>query len=52
MLGFAGTSWALFAAVWGAMCLLSAALVTDAMLRGTPPAVDAGPAAEVARAEA
>ncbi|WP_237480855.1 hypothetical protein [Lichenibacterium dinghuense] len=50
MLGFAGTSWALFAAVWAAMCLLSAALVTDAMLRGTPPIAE--PAAEAAPAEA
>ena len=40
MLGFAAGSYALFAAVWGAMCLLSAALVTDAMLRSTPPAVE------------
>ena len=52
MLGLAGTSWALFAAVWGAMCFLSAALVTDAMLRGTPSAIDPEPAAEVASAEA
>ena len=36
MLGFAGTSYALFAAVWGVMCLLSGAVVTDAMLRGQP----------------
>lgn len=41
MLGFAGTSYALFAAVWAVMCLLSSALVTDAMLRGAPPAIDA-----------
>ncbi len=50
MLGFAGTSYALFAAVWSVMCLLSGALVTDTMLRGTPPAIDAEqalPSAEI-----
>lgn len=36
MLGFAGTSYALFAVVWGIMCLLTGAVVTDAMLRGQP----------------
>lgn len=36
MMGFAGSSYALFAAVWSVLCLLSGAMVTDAMLRGTP----------------
>ena len=47
MLGSAGTSYALFAAVWTVMCLLSGALVTDAMLRSTPPAIDAEQTADV-----
>ena len=53
MLGFAGTSYALFAAVWGIMCLLSGAVVTDAMLRGlpSPAAVDAEQARDAAPAE-
>ena len=33
MLGHAGSSMALFAAVWGLLCILSSALVTDAGLR-------------------
>ena len=33
MLGFAGPSYALFAVVWGLLCLLSSAVVTDAALR-------------------
>ena len=37
MLGLAGSSYALFAAVWGVLCLVSGALVTDAMLRNVPP---------------
>lgn len=37
MIDLGGSSSALFAIVWSAMCLLSAALVTDTMLRDTPP---------------
>ena len=33
MLASAGSSYALFALVWGLFCLVSAALVTDALLR-------------------
>ena len=53
MLGFAGTSYALFAAVWGVMCLLSGAVVTDAMLRGlpSPAAIDAEQACDAAAAD-
>lgn len=36
MMDLAGSSSALFAVVWSAMCLVSAALVTDTMLRDTP----------------
>lgn len=36
MAGLAGSSYALFALVWSVMCLVSAALVTDAMLRHRP----------------
>ncbi len=34
MLASAATSYALFAAVFGLLCVVSAVLVTDAMLRG------------------
>ena len=33
MLGYAGSSLALFAVVWSLLCMVSSALVTDAMLR-------------------
>lgn len=33
MLGLAGSSYALFAIVWSLMCVVSGAVVTDAMLR-------------------
>ncbi len=36
MLGSAGSSYTLFAIVWSALCVLSGALVTDAMLRNVP----------------
>ena len=36
MMGFAGSSYALFAVVWSLMCMVSGALVTDTMLRNTP----------------
>lgn len=53
MLGFAGTSYALFAAVWSVMCLLSGAVVTDSMLRNlpSPPAIDAEQARDAPIAE-
>ncbi len=35
MLGLAGSSYALFALVWSLMCVVSGALVTDALLRDT-----------------
>ena len=43
MLGFVGSSYALFAVVWSVMCLLSGAVVTDTMLRNvpSPAAIDA-----------
>ncbi|WP_165359469.1 hypothetical protein [Lichenibacterium minor] len=43
MMGFAGSSYALFAAVWSVLCLLSGVVVTDSMLRGvpSPSAIDA-----------
>ena len=53
MLGFTGTSYALFAAVWGVMCLLAGAVVTDLSLR-TPPspaAIDAEQPSDAAPAE-
>ncbi len=53
MLGFAGTSYALFAAVWSVMCLVSGAVVTDAMLRGlpSPAAIEAEQACDAAAAD-
>ena len=53
MLGFAGSSYAAFAAVWGLMCLLSGAVVADAMLRSVPsPAtIDAAPPGAVSAVE-
>lgn len=36
MQGFAGSSYALFALVWGLFCLVSGVLVTDTMLRQAP----------------
>lgn len=53
MLGFAGTSYALFAAVWAVMCLLSGAVVTDTMLRNlpNPTAIDAEQAGDASAAE-
>ena len=53
MLSFAGTSYALFAAVWGVMCLLSGAVVTDMMLRDppSPVAVDADQPGDAAAAD-
>ena len=54
MLGFVGTSYALFAVVWGLMCLVASALVTDTMLRGAPTAatIDVDPSTESSAAEA
>ena len=54
MLGFAGSSYALFAVVWSVMCLLSGAVVTEAMLRSVPvpAAIDAEQPGEAAAAEA
>ncbi len=37
MLGLTGSSYAAFAVVWGLLCLLSGALVTDTMLRDARP---------------
>ena len=53
MLSFAGTSYALFAAVWGVICLLSGAVVTDMMLRDPPrpAAVDADQPSDAAAAD-
>jgi Ca2+/Na+ antiporter len=34
----AGSPYALFALVWGLMCLLAAAVVTETMVRDTAPA--------------
>jgi hypothetical protein len=36
MLGFAGSSYALFALVWALFCLVAGALVTDTLLRQAP----------------
>lgn len=46
MMGFAGPSLALFAAVWALMCVAASAVVTDALMRGAaePSAVEAEPA--------
>lgn len=52
MLGIAGSSYAPFALVWAALCLFAGALVTDALLRGTPSAAEAEPAAEEVPADA
>ena len=51
MLGFAGSSMALFAVVWSLMCVVSAALVTDAMLRDGAVAHQSDPARSKAEVE-
>lgn len=52
MLGFTGTSYALFAIVWSGLCLLSGAVVTDTMLRDlpNPAAIDSEQAGDAAAA--
>lgn len=54
MVGFAGSSFALFAAAWGLMCVLASAVVTDALLRGgdLPEALDGETASGVPVEEA
>lgn len=48
MLGFAGSSMAVFAIVWSLLCMVSGVLVTDAMLRDSrvSPMVDVEPASD------